>query len=153
MLTRPNVRDPFQIAAIRVSPGWSELSTCAGKQIKCRPRESIFVRPGMQKSPAGAGLFLSRALNHSGDFRHVGSLWSFLALNNFELDLTPLGERLEAGSAYRAEMHEDIGPSLARNESESLGVVEPFDRTGDACHLAIPLSAGQSVKPLPSEQR
>ena len=97
----------------------------------------------MQKSPVAGAFVVARTF--STDFCHIRGLWSFLALNNFEFDLIALGERLESGSTYRAEVHEDIGPSLARYEAKSLGVVEPFDRTRNPCHLAIPLSAGQSV--------
>jgi hypothetical protein len=70
----------------------------------------------------------------SADFSYVCGLWSFLALHNFELDLIPLGERFESRATDRAEMHEDIGTSLTRNEAKSLGVIEPFDRACDACH-------------------
>jgi hypothetical protein len=96
----------------------------------------------MQKGPVTGAFFSSS--NPSTDFCHIRGLWSFLALNNFEFDLIALGERLESGSTYRTEVHKDIGPSLARYETKSLGVVEPFDRTRNPCHLAIPLSAGQS---------
>ena len=87
----------------------------------------------MQKSPVEAGLFFG-SWGWSADLCHIRVLWSFLALNDFELDLITLGERLETRSAYRAEVHEDIGASLARYEAKSLGVVEPFDRASDACH-------------------
>jgi len=95
----------------------------------------------MQKGPVTGALFSS---NCSTDFCHIRGLWSFLALNNFEFYLIALGERFESGSTDRAEVHENIGASLARYETKPLGVVEPFYRTRNACHLAIPLSAGQS---------
>jgi hypothetical protein len=96
------------------------------------PAENNFVIPVMQKSPVNGAFF--RVAVRSTDLCHIRSLWSFLALNYFELHLIALGERLEAGSAYRAEMHEDVGASLARYEAKSLGVVEPFNRASDACH-------------------
>jgi hypothetical protein len=126
---------------------------CVSKQIKCRLWKTNFVMPVDAKKPRFSGAFFFGSSGGSSDLGHIRGLRSFLALNNFELDLIALGEGLETGSAYRAEMHEDIGPTFTRNESESFGVVEPFDRTRDACHLPIPLSAGQSVKPLPSELR
>jgi len=78
-------------------------------------------------------------LGRSGDFCHVRSLRSFLALNDFEFNLIALREGLEARATYRAEVHEDIWPSFARYEAKSLGVVEPFDRTRDSCHFTSPL--------------
>jgi hypothetical protein len=88
--------------------------------------------PSCKKAPLN-GAFLSE-LGRSGDFCHIGSLWSFLALNNFEFDLIALGERLEARATYRTEVHKHIWPSFARYEAKSLCVVEPFDRTRDPCH-------------------
>ena len=86
----------------------------------------------MQKSPVTGAFLAARTV--STDLRHIRGLWSFLALNNFDFDLIAFGERLESGSAYRAEVHEDVGASLTRDESEALRVVEPFHRAVDASH-------------------
>jgi hypothetical protein len=51
MLTRPNVSEPFQIAAIRVSPGSSDPPLCAWKQFKCRLWKTNFVMPRDAKKP------------------------------------------------------------------------------------------------------
>src|SRR2546423_15507435 len=68
------------------------------------------------------------------DLGHVCSLWSFLALHDFELDFIAFSERLETASADRAEMNEHVRSAFPRDEAKSFGVVEPFDRSSDACH-------------------
>jgi hypothetical protein len=86
----------------------------------------------MRKSPDKRGFFVSKT--GSADFSHVRSLRSFLSLYDLELDFVALGERLESGATDRAEMDKDVRATLSRNEAKSLGVVEPFDRSSDACH-------------------
>jgi hypothetical protein len=88
----------------------------------------------MQRSPAMRGFLFMIHQRDSSDLRYVRGLWSLLSLYNFEFYLVAFGERLEARSADSAEVHKHIGPSLTRNKSKPLGVVEPFDRTSDACH-------------------
>jgi hypothetical protein len=66
----------------------------------------------MQKSPVKRGF----ALGNRGqltDFGDIRSLRAFLTLNDFEFNLIALGERLESGSTYGAEMDEYVGPALA----------------------------------------
>src|SRR5215210_8324500 len=115
------------------SSGSSELSVVCMEANQMPPVEKQFCdSQGCEKAPLdGAFLWV---LVRSGDLGHVRCLWPFLSLDNFELDFIALSERLEAGSANRAEMHEYIRSSLTRDEAEPLGVVEPFNRTSDACH-------------------
>src|ERR1700746_2964525 len=87
---------------------------------------------GCKKAPRRAGLLVSS--ERSANLGDVGCLRSFLALNDFEFHFVSFGERLEPTAADRAEMHEDVRSSLSGDEAKSLGVVEPFDRTCDACH-------------------
>src|SRR6185436_11488362 len=68
------------------------------------------------------------------DLGHVGGLRSFLALHDLELHAIAFSERLEATALNRAVMHEHIRTSLAGDESESFGVVEPLHRAGNARH-------------------
>src|SRR4051812_45215235 len=120
---------------------------CARKQLIVRLWKTSFVMPGDAKKPCRAGRAFPRtkakapssgassnASCRSGDLRHVCGLGSFLPLHNFEFDFIPLGERLETGSTNRAEVHEYVGTTLARNKTKPFRVVEPFDRTSDACH-------------------
>ena len=53
------------------------------------PMPNNFVIPRKAKAPLERGFFFR--WRRSGDFCNVGGLRSFLALNNFELDLIALG--------------------------------------------------------------
>src|SRR5215208_4692498 len=86
---------------------------------------------GCKKAPSNGAFRNGKRSAYFGDVR---SLRSLLSLHHFELDLIALGERFETGSADRAEMDENVRTAFTRNEAKSLGVVEPFDRTSDACH-------------------
>jgi hypothetical protein len=86
-----------------------------------------------KKAPQARGFFY-KSDKESGDFRHVRGLGAFLSLHDFEFNFVAFGEGFETRAANCAEMHEHVGASLARNEAKSLSVVEPFDRTSDACH-------------------
>src|SRR2546423_5905613 len=67
----------------------------------------------------------------------VDRLRAFLTLARLELDLCPLGERLEAIAPDVGVMHEEILPAvLGRDEAVSLGIVEPLD--GSGCHINLP---------------
>jgi chorismate mutase len=58
MLTRPNVSEPFQIAAIRKSPGWSELPIVCMEANQMPPVETNFVMPlDAKKAPYKRGFF------------------------------------------------------------------------------------------------
>src|SRR5215471_1710415 len=67
----------------------------------------------------------------------VSGLRTLLPLNDLELDLVTFRERLETRAVDRAEMHEHIGTTLARDEAEALRVVEPLHGAGDARHDAF----------------
>src|SRR5215470_16491521 len=71
------------------------------------------------------------------DLLDVSGLRPLLPLNDLELDLVPFSERLEARAVDRAEVHEHIGTTLARDEAEALRVVEPLHGAGDASHDAF----------------
>jgi hypothetical protein len=62
-------------------------------------------------------------------FRDVGCLRSFLALNDLELYSIALSQGLEAVSLDGAEVDEDVGPPLARDETVALCIVEPLHVT------------------------
>src|SRR5437868_6382942 len=101
----------------------SGLPSCAGRfrvRIRKKPRRW---RGWCRESP--------RILT---DLGHVCSLWSFLALHDFEFDFIAFSERLETASPDRAEMNEHVRSAFPRDEAKSFGVVEPFDRSSDACH-------------------
>src|SRR6266516_4960720 len=87
-----------------------------------------------RKAPPKAGLFHVPLIKPSTHLGHISSLRSFLSLNDLEFDLIALGEGFETGSTDRAEVNKDVWSSLPRNEAKSLGVVEPFYRSSDACH-------------------
>src|SRR5688500_5790362 len=84
------------------------------------------------------GLSLVRRSGGS-DLRNVGGLRPFLALDDLELDSIALCQGLEARARDRAEVNEHVGASLAGNESEPLGVIEPLHGAGDTCHGTFPL--------------
>src|SRR5437773_1771368 len=66
--------------------------------------------------------------------RDVSGLWTFLPLDNLELDAIAFRERLEAASLNGAEVDKDIWPSLSRDEAVALGVIEPLHGTLETCH-------------------
>src|SRR5262245_26327492 len=96
-------------------------------------------------APSSAGPDVARCndARGSGNFRDVSRLRAFLSLNDFELHVIALGERLEAAALDCAVVHENVRPALARDEAEPLRVVEPLYRTGDASHRTFPRSAVQ----------
>src|SRR5207237_6670171 len=101
--------------------------------MRLRPVGGAF--PGCKKAPLiGAFLDSSVVSTSLAHFGNVCRLRSFLPLYNLELDFITLGERLETASTDRAEVNEDIRSALPRDEAKSLRVVEPFDRSSDACH-------------------
>lgn len=86
-----------------------------------------------KEAPRARGFFFNRT-KESGDLCHVRGLRSLLSLHDFEFNFVTFGEGFETRATDCAEMHKHIGASLARNEAKSFSVVEPFDRTSDACH-------------------
>lgn len=64
-----------------------------------------------------------------GHLQDVRSLRPLCALHDLELDVFSLFQGLESFSLQRGIMYEDIIPALKANESKSLAIVEPFDRT------------------------
>ena len=94
----------------------------------------IFVRDPPKKTPVMPGLFCDGANHALRDFRDIGRLWAFLALNNFELNSIAFGKGLESRARYRAEMDEHVGASLPGDEAKTFRVVEPLHCPGDACH-------------------
>src|SRR5436190_3414309 len=64
----------------------------------------------------------------------VSGLWTFLPLDNLELDVIAFRERLEAASLNGAEVDKDIRPSLTRDKAVALGVVKPLHGTLETCH-------------------
>src|SRR5688572_4015862 len=107
-------------------------------------------------APACAGAPQRRAtFTRAGScLRDVGGLRTLLALDDLELHLIAFLKRLEAARLDRAVVDEHIGTSLTGDEAESLRVVEPLDRAGDACHsnFTSPRGRGQTVMPIPLER-
>src|SRR5689334_24130442 len=67
-------------------------------------------------------------------FGDVGRLWTFLPLDNLELDAIAFRERLEAAALDGAEVDKDIRSPFTRDEPVAFGVVEPLHRTLETCH-------------------
>ena len=68
---------------------------------------------GCKKAPSQRG-FPDNRNNYLGTrFGYISGLWSFLPLDDLELHFIALGERLETAALYRAEMHKDVGSTLA----------------------------------------
>jgi len=63
--------------------------------------------------------------------RHVRGTGPLRALRDLELDLVTLVEGTEALSADLRVMDEDVRTTLARQKTETLGLVEPLDGTFD----------------------
>src|SRR5262245_15290354 len=59
---------------------------------------------------------------------NVRGLQTLRSAGDVELDPVTLGQRLEAFLLDRREMHEHVFPAILRDETETLGVVEPLDR-------------------------
>src|SRR4051794_18456267 len=60
------------------------------------------------------------------DALHVGGVKSLRTRLDLELDLLPLGERLEAIHRDRGEVHEDILAPFLLDEAIPLGIIEPL---------------------------
>ena len=68
------------------------------------------------------------------------SLRAFGSLNDVELDLVAFLEALIALALDRTVMDEDIGPTVAAQETVAFSVVEPLNRTFVLCHFRDSLS-------------
>ncbi len=92
--------------------------------------------PGRQKkTPRLRGFFTSHLTRESGRL-NVGSLLAFGALRDFELYFLTFFKGFETIHLDRGEMCEQIfSPVIRRDESETLGVVEPLDCT--CCHKSV----------------
>jgi hypothetical protein len=112
MLTRPNVSEPFQIAAILVSSHELAHAFKGMKANQMPPVEKKSWSGMMQKSPAERG-FSSHGIEWSACFCDVGGLRSLLTLNYLELDLIALCKRFETGSTDRAKMDKDVRATFA----------------------------------------
>ena len=65
---------------------------------------------------------------------------TFLALDDFKLDLCALGERAEAFALDGAVVDENVITAVAGDEAKAFSIVEPFDGSGHAfCHDGYPL--------------
>src|SRR6476661_2486193 len=74
------------------------------------------------------------------DDRDVRGLRALVAILSFVRDLRTFVERLVPAALNRAEVHEEVLPTLVgRNEAVPLLRVEPFD--GSGCHLFLHLLA------------
>jgi len=104
-------------------------------------------RLGARKSSASCGLKKNKSASSRLEalfcaliqwtLRHFGNvrgLRAFLTLNDFELNAITFSERLKAAAGNRAVVNEDVRTAFARNEAESLRVIEPLHSAGDASH-------------------
>src|SRR5262249_61151297 len=76
------------------------------------------------------------SLPAGSDLVNVGGLESLRTASHFELDRLPLRQRLESVALDRGEVHEHVLAALLRDESKTLGVVEPLH--GATCHGTAP---------------
>ena len=67
---------------------------------------------------------------------HVVSLQSFVALTDTELHALTIFQYPMAVAANRAEMHEHIITAIARDKTETLTGIKPFDVAQLACGIA-----------------
>jgi len=70
----------------------------------------IFVRDPPKKTPVMPGLFCDGANHALRDFRDIGRLWAFLALNNFELNSIAFGKGLESRADIALKWTNTSGP-------------------------------------------
>src|SRR5581483_3914372 len=86
-----------------------------------------------KRSPEGLPLRFEKETtgSASGDLAHVFGRWSLLTLNEVELHGFTLGERLEAATRDGAVVDKAVlVPSVWRDESEPLRVIEPLHFAG-----------------------
>lgn len=87
----------------------------------------------VKKAPRqAAGLFGIR-LSGGLDLPDVGRLRPFLTLDDVKGDAVPFGERLEAIALNRREVHKHVRTVVLLDESKTLRVVKPLNRT--FCHF------------------
>ena len=77
-------------------------------------------------------------------FGYVFSLWAFLALDNFKLDVITLLQALVAFRLDGAVVDKHIGTIISADEAESLCVVKPFDFSFISSH--VPYSTDLSTR-------
>src|SRR5262249_40686349 len=68
---------------------------------------------------------------------HVRRLKALRTLRDVEVHTLSLGERLEALALNGGEVYEDVLATLLGDETETLRVVEPLDRTCSHCGLLV----------------
>jgi len=86
------------------------------------------------------GSFLGLLSETFLDHLDLVGLHALLALHGDEGHALAFLERLEAGALDRAEVHEKVRAALGGDETEALGIIEPFDGSGLTIrHLDIPL--------------
>ena len=71
----------------------------------------------------------SQEVNNDLELYDIGCFGAFGRVHDFELHLLAFGKRLEAAVLDVAEMHEHVSARFAGDEAETLGVIEPLDRT------------------------
>ena len=87
------------------------------------------------KNPARGGAFRQCFERGPLQGNDVGSLRALRAGGDFEAHLRAFGQALEARTADRAEVDEDvIAATVLRNKAEALRVVEPLHGSSSAGH-------------------
>jgi len=76
-----------------------------------------------------------RSGNTSGSFCDVRGLRAFLSLSDFEFHSVTFLQALVAFGSNCAVMHKDIRSILTADESVTLGIIEPLDRTFQSFHV------------------
>jgi hypothetical protein len=72
--------------------------------------------------------------------RHLVGLWAFASLDDVELYFIAFFKALISLALDGTVMDEDIGPTVAAQETVAFSVVEPLNRTFILCHFATPFS-------------
>ena len=92
-----------------------------------------------KKIPAEAGIFLVSGIRQQLNRLDVRSLLAFRTRGHVELDALVFLQRLEAARLNCREVREQIFAAFVRgDETETFGVVEPFNST--CCHCISYLS-------------
>jgi hypothetical protein len=108
--------------------------------------------PQKKETRRGAGFQKGRVTNASGWCLNIRCLFAFRALHDLEGDLLAFLQRLEAIHLDGREVCKQILATLVRrDESETLCVVKPFDRT--SCHSNFPCNSCHHHEPSKSHDR
>jgi hypothetical protein len=118
---------------LRRQPTWAQAQ---GKANNSGAAEHLLAVLTLPLSRALLSKRLRRFCGGGGVLGHVGRLWAFLALYNFEAYLVTLRQCFITILGNCAVMNENVSATVAANESVSLRVVEPLHHTFKLLHTA-----------------